>query len=112
MERIFLSDGTVLHGGYDAVGFLNSIGISYESDFRALFYMLREIVGEDDELSLARDKADEYEMVADGYCQNLVGLCDEVRAVAEKLISGKRGANYTKEYLGNALLNAVRTYEI
>ena len=32
--------------------------------------------------------------------------------IAEKLISGKRGANYTKEYLGNALLNAVRTYEI
>lgn len=112
MEKVFLSDGTTLSSGYDMVGYLNSLGVYHESDFRALFYMLREIVGEDDALSAARDKADEYEMVADGYCQNLCGLCQEVTSIAEKLVSGKRGANYTKEYLGNALLNAVRTYEI
>ena len=112
MERVFLSDGTTLMDGYDAVAYLNSIGVYHESDFRSLYDLLREIVGEDDELEMARDKANEYEMVADGYSQHLSGLCQEVTDIADKLISGKRGANYTKEYLGNALLNAVRTYEI
>lgn len=112
MDRVFLSDGTVIKDGRDAVEFLNQLGIDHDGDFLALYYMLRDIIGVDDDVCAAQDKADEYELIADEYKQNMDGLCDEVRAIAEKLISEKRGPNYTKVYLGGALLRAVDQYEI
>lgn len=114
IDRIFLSDGTTINNVHDAIRYFNNLGIVYEHDFTSLYAMLKQIVhGEDDdEYEALVAKADEYEMIADEYKQNMDGLCDEVGAIAEHLISGKRGANYTKEALGNALLNAIRCYEI
>ena len=112
MDRVLLNDGTSIKDDNDLTRFFNKLGVFYDGDFYALYLMMREIVGEGDELESARDKADEYELIADEYKQNMDGLCEECLAIADRLQSGKRGTNYTKEYLGNALRRAVSQYEI
>jgi hypothetical protein len=112
MDRILLNDGTSIQNKDDLLGYLASAGIVHDGDLESVFYLLRDAIGIDEELDSALSKAEEYELIADEYKCNMDGLCDEVREIAHRLLSGKRGANYTKEYLGNALLNAIRQFEI
>lgn len=112
MDIILMNDGNCLHDEQDVITLFNSLGIHHESDFRTIYEILGEMFQKEDELRCYIDKANEYEMIADEYKQNMDGLCDEIYAVSDKLLSGKRGANYTKNYLGNALLNAIHQYQI
>ena len=97
---IITNDGTYLHDAKEVERYLEeTVGIS--------IWDLEVVSDGYDSLLASRD---EQEMIADEYCSRMSALCDEMREVARRLESGKRGSGYTKEYLAGVIMRAINNY--
>lgn len=105
---VFLNDGTVIHEAEDFESWLREHGFC-EFDIDGLFNSRSDDVSMVDILTQDRD---EYELLADGYHNEMLSLIAEVEAVCEKLESGKKSKGYTKADLADALRYAIRCHEV
>lgn len=105
---IIINDGTSFHAPYEVEKWLEDVGFNIEE----LAKVLDEYIYAKSDIDSMCAKADEYEMVADGYCQHLKGLISEVDALVNKLRSGRSGKGYTKLDIADALERACDDYDM
>lgn len=112
MENKFvLNDGTLISNNYDLELYLTSLGFSLGDLYVSVGEIQKEDCGFGYDLQCARDKADEYERVADGLYGDLNSLVNQIDNAVDKLLSGKSGKGYTKNDIAAYLKSAVRELE-
>lgn len=106
---VLLDNGTLVRDAYEMEDYLCSCGFSISqardianTDYNAVEEMAFEIASKEDS---------EYELICDGYHQNVCGLYDELDAIISRLKSGKSGKGYTKIDIAYAIKNAMNCYD-
>ena len=106
-NKYFLNDGTILSNIDDLENHLVSLGFS---DLECLYEDILVLLGIDDRNKNLSDELFVQELAIDHMKACADELCDQVEAIAEKLLCGKSGKGYTKTDLGYALKNAAELY--
>ena len=91
INPIILNDGTFLYSGQTVKDYLSSLGFDREQNFEELIYALRPEIQEWDEGGVEYERqGDDWECVADGYLQAYNNLCEEINAMCETFLAGRK----------------------
>lgn len=86
-KSITLNDGTFIYSAQQLRDYLTSLGFDPENNFEEICYTINpNIYYYENGVS----QGDDWELIADGYCQGYHNLCESIEAQCEKFLSGRK----------------------